>query len=181
VKLDPKTVAELAIAFQPRSYLRVMPVAHAATPLGMGFGQTRFASLDSSFRLIYIARDLPTAIAETIVRDRFEEEDSERVLDSTEIEGWAVSEISARAPLTVVDLRTKGLLKLGVSTDAARAKEQAEGRKLSKALYNHFAIDGVLYLSRLTSAECLAVYDRAVGTKLTSTPAVTSCTRERAD
>lgn len=170
MKLNPKTVAELAISFQPQAYLRVMAIAHAKTPLGMAFGQTRFASPDNSFRLLYIARNLATAIAETIVRDRFEGE-AERVVDSTEIEDWAVSEVSAPSPLTVVDLRTTGLLKLGVSTDAARAKEQADGRKLSKARFDHFAIDGVLYLSRLTSAECLAVYDRAVGTKLTSTPA----------
>jgi len=45
-------VAELAIPFRPTSYLRVMPVAHAATPLGMGFGQTRFSSPDHSFRLV---------------------------------------------------------------------------------------------------------------------------------
>ncbi|WID99969.1 RES domain-containing protein (plasmid) [Bosea vestrisii] len=38
----------------------------------MGFGQTRFSSPDRAFRLVYIARDLATAIAETIVRDRFE-------------------------------------------------------------------------------------------------------------
>lgn len=79
-----------------------------------------------------------------------------------EVEDWAVAEVSAAEPLTVIDLRTTGLLKLGVTTNAARAKQQAAGRRLSKALYNHFAVDGVLYSSRLTSAECLAVYDRAV-------------------
>jgi hypothetical protein len=56
VKLDPKIVAELAIPFRPEAYLRMMPKAHAATPLGMGFGQTRFSAPDHSFRLVYIAR-----------------------------------------------------------------------------------------------------------------------------
>jgi hypothetical protein len=171
VKLDPQTVAELALAFQPQSYLRVMPVAHMATPLGMGFGQTRFSSRSRAFRLVYIARDLATAIAETIVRDRFEGS-AKRVLDQTEIENWAVAEVTANEPLVVLDLRTTGLLKLGVSTDAARAKEHQEGRKLSEALYGSFAIDGLLYASRLSSAECVAVYDRAVEVKLNATPAV---------
>ncbi len=63
-------------------------------------------------------------------------------------------------------------MKLGVSTDAARAKAHQEGQKLSEALYGSFAIDGLLYASRLTSAECVAVYDRAVGVKLNATPAV---------
>lgn len=171
MKLDHKVVSDLALPFQPKAYLRIMPKAHAATPLGMGFGQTRFAAPDNSFQLIYLARNLATAIAETVVRDRFEGK-AKRVLDITEVEDWVVSEVSAVEPLTVVDLRTTGLLKLGVTTNAARAKGQAAGRRLSKALYDRFAIDGICYSSRLTSAECLAVYDRAVRPKLSSTAAV---------
>jgi hypothetical protein len=171
VKLDPLIVAELVVPFQPNAYLRVIPKAHAATPLGMGFGQTRFSAPDNSFRLVYIARDIATAIAETIVRDRFEGR-AQRVLDVTEVNDWAVCEVSATRPLNVLDLRTTGLLRLGVSTNAARAKVHATGRRLSKALYDRFAVDGILYSSRLTSAICLAVYDRAVTPSLTSTPAV---------
>ncbi|MER9387802.1 RES family NAD+ phosphorylase [Mesorhizobium sp. M0435] len=171
MKLDPKVVADLALPFWPKAYLRVMPKAHAATPLGMGFGQTRFAAPDNSFQLVYLARNLATAIAETIVRDRFEGR-AKRVLDITEVEDWVVSEVSAREPITVIDLRTTGLFKLGVTTNAARAKQQAAGRRLSKALHDRFVVDGVLYSSRLTSAECLAVYDRAVNSKLQSTAAV---------
>lgn len=35
MKLDPTTVNDLALGFQPSSYLRVMPSAHMATPPGM--------------------------------------------------------------------------------------------------------------------------------------------------
>jgi hypothetical protein len=171
VKLDPQIVSDLALRFQPQTYLRVMPVAHMATPLGMGFGQTRFSSPGRIFQLIYSARDVATAIAETIIRDRFEGA-TERVLDESEIEDWAISEVTALAPLLVIDLRTTGLLRLGVSTDAARSKEHREGQKLSETLYGSFAVDGLLYSSRLTSAECVAVYDRAVSIKLEATPAV---------
>ncbi|CCM78481.1 RES family NAD+ phosphorylase [Rhizobium mesoamericanum] len=171
MKLDSRTVADLALAFQPQSYLRVMPVAHRATPLGMGVGNTRFSSPSRAFKLLYIASDLATAIAETIVRDRFEGT-QERVLDESEIEDWAVAEVTATDPLVVLDLRTTGLLKLGVSTDAARAKEHREGRELSEVVYGSFAVDGLLYSSRLTAAACVAVYDRAVGVKLTASPAV---------
>lgn len=116
MKLDPKVVAELAVPFRPSAYLRVMPKLHAATPLGMGFGQTRFSAPDNSFEVLYIARDIATAIAETIIRDRFEGR-ARRILDITEVEDWAFSEVSAPTPLTVLDLRTTGLLKLGVSTN----------------------------------------------------------------
>lgn len=80
MKLDSRIVADLALAFQPKSYLRVMPIAHKATPLGMEFGNTRFSSPSQAFKLIYVAHDLATAIAETIVRDRFEGA-QERVLE----------------------------------------------------------------------------------------------------
>lgn len=143
MKRDPQIVSDLALRFQPQTYLRVMPVAYMATPLGMGFGQTRFSSPGRIFQLIYSARDVATAIAETIIRDRFEGA-SERVIDESEIEEWAISEITALAPLLVIDLRTTGLLRLGISTDAARAKEHREGQKLSEALYGSFAVDGVL-------------------------------------
>ena len=49
-----------------------MPLGFRNTPLGMGFGKTRFASPVDSFTLVYIAQDLATSIAEAIVRDRFE-------------------------------------------------------------------------------------------------------------
>lgn len=161
MKLDPAAVDDLALAFQPISFLRIMPSDKMATPLGMGYGHSRFSSPSKIFRLVYIAHDLATAIAETIVRDRFEGA-SDRVLDETEIEEWAIAEVTALVPLTVLDLRTTGLLRLGVSTDAARGKAHREGQELSEAVYSAYAIDAILYASRLTAAECLAVYDRGV-------------------
>jgi hypothetical protein len=170
VKLDPAAVDDLALAFQPIPFLRVMPFDKMATPLGMGYGHSRFSSPRKMFQLVYIARDLATAIAETIVRDRFEGA-SDRVLDESEIEEWAIAEVAALVPLAVLDLRTAGLLRLGVSTEAARGKAHREGQELSEAVYGAYAIDGVLYSSRLTAGDCLAVYDRAV-VNLKSTAAV---------
>lgn len=123
------------------------------------------------FRLLYAARDLATAIAETIVRDRFEGV-QDRFLDESEFENWAVTEATVTEPLILLDLRSTGLLKLGVSTDAARAKAHHEGQRLSEAIFQTYAIDGLLYSSRLTATECVAVYDRAVDAKLNASPAV---------
>lgn len=171
MKLDRKIVDELAVRFQPRNYLRVMPKIHSGKPLGMGYGGTRVASPDRSFKLIYIAKNLMTGIAETIVRDRFDDQ-NDRTLHVSEVSDWSVSTIVVQKPLILVDLRTTGLLKLGVTTDASRAKAQEAGRLLSQELYKRFAVDGVLYLSRLTAAECIAVYDRAVGSKLKASNAM---------
>lgn len=65
-------------------------------PLGMGFGQSRFSGPNRIFRLLYAAYDLATAIAVTIVRDRFEVT-QDRALDYSEIGDWAVIEATAAA------------------------------------------------------------------------------------
>ena len=55
---------------------------------------------------------------------------------------------------------------LGVSTDAVRAKAQAARRRLSQSLYDQTTFDGILYMSRITNRQCVAVYDRAVAANL---------------
>jgi hypothetical protein len=52
---------------------------------------------------------------------------------------------------------------LGAPTDAALARHQAAGQALGRAVYEeHRDIDGLLYSSRLTGEDCIAVFDRAV-------------------
>jgi len=89
VILDPIILADLAVTITPKSYVRVTPMAHAATPLGAGFGVTRFASPRKTFKVIYIAQDLTTGIAETLVRDRFQGRARRRLLDVEATRGKA--------------------------------------------------------------------------------------------
>lgn len=106
------------------------------------------------------------------MRDRFEGA-ADRVLDLTEFGDWAVTAVAALRPLRLVDLRTSGPLLLGVSTDVVHVRDHAEGRRFSAMLYDHSdEIDGLLYRSRLTGADCLAIYDRAVTAALVATPAL---------
>jgi hypothetical protein len=170
VILDPNVVADLVAAIKPKSYVRVTPMAHAATPLGAGFGITRFASPTKTFKIIYIAQDLTTGVAETLVRDRFQGRARRRLL-GVEAALWGATEVSAGAPLTLIDLRTTGLVRLGVSTEAARGKAQGQGRKLSQAIYDQTDAQGLIYLSRLTGRTCICVYDRALA-GLVATPLV---------
>ena len=168
--LDPNVLADLAVAITPKAYVRVTPMAHAATPLGAGFGVTRFASPTKAFKVIYIAQDLTTGVAETLVRDRFQGRARRRLLD-VEAALWGATEVSAGAPLTLIDLRTTGLVRLGVSTEAARGKAQAQGRKLSQAVYDQTDAQGLIYKSRLTGGACICIYDRALP-GLAATPVV---------
>jgi hypothetical protein len=167
--LDPDVVASLVAAYQPTAYLRVTPIAHRATPLGMGFGKTRFASPTDAFKLLYIAEDLATSVAEAIIRDRFEGTTA-RELTAGELADWGVTEVSAPVPLRLLDMRTAGSFLLGVSTDIAGAKAQDEARRFSRAVFDQTDLDGILYLSRLTRRTCVAVYDRAVAAKLDAGP-----------
>jgi hypothetical protein len=167
--LEPDVVASLVVAYQPTGYLRVTPIAHGATPLGMGFGKTRFASPTDAFRLLYIAEDLATSVAEAIIRDRFEGVTA-RELTAGEVAGWGVTEVSTPVPLRLLDIRTMGCFLLGVSTDITGAKAQDEARQFSQAVFDLTDLDGILYLSRLTRRTCVAVYDRAVAAKLDAGP-----------
>jgi len=55
VRLDPAILADLAVGFTPSGYVRVTPMAHAATPHGSGYGVTRFASPTRTFKVTLIA------------------------------------------------------------------------------------------------------------------------------
>lgn len=76
-------------------------------------------------------------------------------------------------PLFLLDLRYEGASLLGISTDTVRAKAQAAGRRLSQEIYDQTEFDGIIYMSRITNKECVAVYDRAVHLNLeTDAPAL---------
>ena len=168
--LDPKVLADLAVTITPKAYVRVTPMGYAATPLGAGFGVTRFASPTKAFKVIYVAQDLTTAIAETLVRDRFQGRALRKLLD-VEAALWGMTEVNAGAPLMLIDLRTTGLVRLGVSTEAARGKAQGQGRKLSQAIYDQTDAQGLIYNSRLTGGACICIYDRALA-GLVATPVI---------
>jgi hypothetical protein len=164
MRLDPAILAQLTVRIDPTDYVRVIHRDHRATPTGMGYGATRFASPSNAFQLLYVAESLETGIAERIVRDRFQGR-NRRAMAVEELDDYAVANMAARAPLDLIDLRTSGAMRLGISTNTARAKTQREGRKFSEALYAQTDVDGIVYFSRITGEECLAVYDRAVMAK----------------
>lgn len=168
---DPKVLKSLVRRVQPADFLRCTPWAHRATPLGMGYGETRFASPSRAFKLVYIAQDLPTAIAETIVRDRFEAKAKRRLMIS-DVEDWGVCEVAATLPLRLLSLRGDACFKLGISTDIVGAKAHAEARAFSEQLYDTTDLDGIIYHSRLRRKNCMAIYDRAVTSALTATKVV---------
>jgi len=169
--LDPKTLKSLTRQVEPADYLRCTPWARRGTPLGMGFGETRFASPSKAFKLLYIAEDLATSIAEAIIRDRFEGKTA-RVLAQSDVDNWGVCAVSATRPLRLLSLRGDACFKLGISTDIVGAKGHDEARAFSQELYDTTDLDGIVYHSRLRKKNCIAIYDRAVALGLSAQPVV---------
>lgn len=157
-------------------YLRIIEARHGGTPMGMGYGKTRFASPSDSFTILYAAQNLATALAEKVIRDRFQGRRG-RVLLQADIEELAVASLNARSPLKLLDLRTSGANRLGIPTDAVRGRAQQAGRRFSQQLYDKTDFDGIVYMSRITNAECVAVYDHAVNAKLDSACPTENLTR----
>ncbi|WP_163271006.1 RES domain-containing protein [Chelativorans alearense] len=77
--LDQQILQRLVVRVRVDDYVRILAREHTATPLGMEFGKTRFSSPRDKFKLLYLAQDVKTAVAATIIRDRFEGK-SERLL-----------------------------------------------------------------------------------------------------
>ena len=169
--LDPRILQSLTRRLEPSDYLRCTPWSRRATPLGMGFGETRFASPTKAFKLLYIAEDLATSVTEAIIRDRFEGK-TIRELAQSDIDDWGVCAVSATRPLRLLSLRGNACFKLGISTDIVGAKAHDEARAFSQLLYDTTDLDGIVYHSRLRKKNCMAIYDRAVPSGLSSQPVV---------
>ena len=159
----------LLTAALPESY-RIMPARYLASPLGTRAADSRFASRNAGYTVLYASPDFATAFVETVVRDRLTRR-RERVVALKEITERAWVCVSARpgAVLTLLDLRGDGCARIGAPTDVVHARNHAAGRAFGRAIHaEHGDIEGLLHVSRLTGEDVLAVFDRGVG-KLPST------------
>ena len=150
------------------SWLRISQYHHYETPLAAVTVPSRFIPPGEIFGGLYAARNMATAIAETIVRDNFEHVSiSERVIYSNEVADCCIAEVSSRRQLKLLNLTGPNAFRLGISTDTDGAKHHGDGQEVSKNLYRAFPhVDGNLYDSRLSKERCVVVFDRAVSKKL---------------
>lgn len=164
MSFDLAILEDLAVGIDVTGHLRIMEARHRATPTGTGHGETRFSSPVGTFTILCAAQDLPTALAEKIIRDRFQGR-KKRVLLRADFDEMVAANLVASKPLKLLDLRTSGASRLGVPTDAVRSRAQQAGRRFSQQLYDTTNFDGIVYMS-LTNIECGAIYDRAASIKL---------------
>jgi hypothetical protein len=161
MNLAGATIAQLTKSWQLKSYVRVIPKQFHCTPLSVGPGASRFSSPGNDFLVLYAGRNLATALAETVIRDRFEGLNTRRLFIE-EVQDRVAVQVSTKLPLRLLDIRKGGCLKLGISTDVTGAKAQDEARAFSQYVHDETDVAGILYASRLTGENCVVVFDRAI-------------------
>ena len=138
-------------------------VVHPGTPLGCGFGSSRFSDprAPPTYRAYYAAEDLRTAFLETVVRDVRDGRAGPAVLSRDAVLNRCWAEITLTASLRVVDLLEDGCTRMGIDTDTTGARRHAQGQALSSVLHGHVdAPDGILYRSRLSGHRNIVVFER---------------------
>lgn len=140
---------------------RILPSRFCSRPADAGFGSSRFSSPSGAFRVLYAADSFSTAFAEAVVRDRFEGK-TKRFLYRPHLEQLCTTSINSSRELALLDLRGATAYEVGINTDANHARTHSSGQALSEAVHAGMTdVDGILFNSRLTTGDCVAIYDRA--------------------
>jgi hypothetical protein len=146
---------------------RILWRHHFKNPVGLRPEPVSF--LREQYSVLYAASDFHTAFLETIVRDQFVGMARRSVLVREIVaRGWIRLATRPGEALNLLDLTGPGCVEIGAPTDAVRARNQAAGQALGRAVYHeHPDVDGFSYASRLTSEVCYAIFDRALVKLLT--------------
>ena len=142
---------------------RVIHRGHRATPLGAAPAPNRFSDPKERFAVLYASETVRGAFWETLGRNRFARR-RRRELPRSDAEARLVVSIGSDGPLTLVDLRGDGPVRIGAPSAVAHDGNHAAGRALSAAVHGGVPeADGFLFASRFTGDSCVAVFDRALG------------------
>ena len=118
--------------------------------------QNRFDSMEQSFGVLYLARQLNGSFVEVFYRT------TERHLSAARLEQYCVSEFRASRNLKLIDLAGHGLVKMRLDARLATGS-YATSQSWSQAFYEHpGGADGILYPSRHDPKQQLdALFDRS--------------------
>lgn len=140
---------------------RVIRRMHVETPLGAVPAPSRFSDPNGRYSILYASEAVRSSFWETLVRNRFDRR-KRRELPRSEVEDRLVVEIRSTVPLSLVDLRGDGPIRIAAPTAVAHDADHAAARSLSAETYHQVPeADGFLFQSRFTGHRCVAVFDRA--------------------
>jgi hypothetical protein len=142
-------------------------------PLGYGFGSSRFSDPEAAlsppdrFGIVFFGSSIKVCFAEAILRERAIGSKGSFPIGISELQEVCCASVEINQPLLLADLRSDGMLRMRIPTDAARAASHELGKQWSRALWlHHEKPDGIIYDSRLNGETNIALFDRAL-TKLT--------------
>ena len=120
-------------------------------------------SILGRYSVLYATQSMQCAVWEGLARDRFARR-RRRILAFREAEPVVVVTLHTIEPLSLVDLRHDGPVRIGAPTAVTHDADHRAGQSLSAATYaNVPEADGFVYQSRFTGHTCMAVFDRAIG------------------
>lgn len=115
------------------------------------------------FGVVYFGSSIKVSFAEAILRERAIGAVGAFPIELVELQGAVCAEVEVNRPLQLADLRSDGMLRMRIPTDAARAASHQLGQHWSRALWLHDEKpDGIIYDSRLNGETNIAIFDRAL-------------------
>lgn len=165
-----------------KSYVRVFKSKYSDSPLEPGINPSRFSCFEKfdeieispTVKITYGAQSIDTAIYESMVRDRFDFCPN-RTLPSVDYQRMSVVTFSNQLGrvMNLLDLGHGKATCYGVPTDVIRSSDHTEGQHFSQFVYQNMPdVDGIVFASRFTEEECLALYYNRARTKLSSSEPV---------
>jgi hypothetical protein len=166
----------VAFATVPLDLARILPgqrfgrIYSSRFPDPLDYGKTLSRFSDprrrvpaNRFGVLYLGSTLKVCFVEAVLRDQRDGIAGELLLEDSELAKRSYATVEVTSPLSVVDLRGDGPLRMGIPSDVVRGAKQSLARKWSLAIYTHpREPDGIIYPSRLNGETNLAIYDRAV-------------------
>ncbi|MFQ3894798.1 RES family NAD+ phosphorylase [Sphingobium sp. R-7] len=124
----------------------------------------RFDAPDGSYKVLYAARALETAFAETLVR-------SPHIpyVISTAVKARVRSELAVARTLRLYPLIDAGVSTSGLSFTDLHGDAYSRTQEVSAWVHGDTSADGILYTSRFDNQRCVALFDRAIDAVVTTT------------
>jgi hypothetical protein len=151
----------------------VSRVAYRGTPLYYGHdGTNRYDDPAKNYGVLYLGRDLPTALMESVFHKHQWDQDTKRSITLTEVQSRLVRAVGVVDALQLADLTAAGVMAgyFGLTLEQLASRDYTHTQRVSARLHamldaDHVPLfDGVLYPSRNNfPSTSLALFERAQG------------------
>lgn len=149
----------------------VSRVKYRDAPLHFGRDRTnRYDDPKQTYGALYLGRDLPTALMESVFHEHEWDRDTQRAITLTEIRSRLVRVVGVVEPLQLADLTAPGVMAghFGLNLGQLASRDYTHTQHISAQVHamrgpdRHARFDGVLYPSRNNyPAASLALFERA--------------------